>query len=134
MLSRTRRQRQADGVIAYLRVEKQPLLPYQILKRLCAKELVTPTTVCRAITRFAAADRVHRIEPRSAWTASSGPCYAETPVFEICDECGTVTELHDVSFAQEIDAFCDRTDVAADRSVIELRSRCGDCRAGAPTA
>ena len=134
MAGRSERRTHADRVLEHLRRQSKPLSAYQILEDLRSDGVTAATTVYRALDQLLAAGRVHRIESLNAWTACCAPRHAETPVFEICTDCGAVTEHLDARLAYDVAQLSDRTGFSPDRSVIEIRGRCGDCRSNASTS
>lgn len=134
MAGRSARRTHADRVLEHLRHQTKPQSAYEILEDMRAQGITAATTVYRALDKLLAAGRVHRIESLNAWTTCCEPHHSETPVFEICDGCGAVTEHMDAHLARDIAALSERTGFVPDRSVIEIHGRCGACHAGAPTA
>lgn len=122
----------ADRVLGYMKRQNRPLSAYEILEDLRDEGVTAATTVYRALAKLHAAGRVHRIESLNAWTACCEPHHAETPVFEICDDCGNVKEHVDAHLAGNIAALSARSGFAPDRSVIEIHGRCSDCDAAVP--
>lgn len=127
------RRTHADRVFDVLQAQGQPLSAYQILEALRPDGVNAATTVYRALDQLHGAGRVHRIESLNAWTVCCAPRHAEPPVFEICTDCGAVTERLDNRLARDVAALSDRTGFAPDTSVIEIRGRCTRCRGGAAT-
>ena len=128
MKGRSRRQTHAERVLAHLRHRQRPLSAYQILDGLRGDGVAAVTTVYRALSKLLVAGQVHRIESLNAWTLCRDPSHAATPVFEICRDCGAVTEHLDPHLSCDIAKLSDRTGFAPERSVIEIHGRCGDCR------
>lgn len=122
----------ADRVLECLRRQGRPLSAYEILEALREDSVNAATTVYRALDKLLEAGHVHRIESLNAWTACREPHHSETPVFEICDGCGNVTEHVTSNLARDIAALSTDSGFAPDRSVIEIHGRCSDCGATAP--
>ena len=122
----------AERVLQHMRRQERPVSAYQILDGLRSDGITAATTIYRALEQLRAAGRIHRIESLNAWTVCCDPSHATTPIFEICSECGAVTEHIDTHLCREITRFSDRTGFAANRSVIEIHGRCGNCRVTAP--
>ncbi len=133
MARRSGRRTHADRVLEHLRRQTRPLSAYQILEDLRDDGVTAATTVYRALDQLLAARRVHRIESLNAWTACCDPSHTETPVFEICEDCGAVTEHVHTSLTKDIAALSSHSGFEPSHSVIEIRGRCGACRADAPT-
>ncbi len=134
MTKKSSRRTHAERVFDYMKRQDRPLSAYGILEGLRDDGVTAATTVYRALDRLLAAGRIHRIESLNAWTACRGPRHAETPVFEICDDCGNVTEHVDSDFAQGIAALTARSGFAPAHSVIEIHGRCSECDTGGPTS
>lgn len=133
MTGRSGRRTHAERVLAHLRLKERPQSAYQILEDLRHEGVTAATTVYRALTQLQEAGSVHRIESLNAWTVCADPSHAAAPVFEICTDCGAVTEHHDVSVACDIAKLSDRSGFTPERSVLEIHGRCGDCRPDAMT-
>ena len=117
----------ADRVFKYLQSQDRPVSAYDILEGLRGDGVTASTTVYRALEKLLHAGKVHRIESLNAWTVCCGRHEGKTPVFAICNECGTVTEHVDDDFADSIAGLSKRTGFAPNHSVLELHGRCSDC-------
>ena len=133
MADSPKRKTHAERVFDHLRRRTKPLSAYQILEDLRSEGLTAATTVYRALDQLVASRRVHKFESLNAFTACCGPSHAETPVFEICEHCGTVTEHVDTDLTKSIASLSSHSGFQPEHSVIEIRGRCGTCRADAPT-
>ncbi len=133
MEKRSKRITHADRVFRYLQSQDHPVSAYDILEGLRDDGVTASTTVYRALEKLLDAGKVHRIESLNAWTVRYGGRDGKTPVFAICDDCGTVTEHVDVGFADSIAGLSKRTGFAPNRSVLELHGRCGDCSTSVPS-
>ena len=134
MPARSARIAHADRVLEFMKCQHRPISAYEILEALRDQGITAATTVYRALDKLQAAGRIHRIESLNAWTACCGPRHAETPVFEICDDCGIVAEHVDDDVARGIAALTTRSGFAPERSVIEIHGRCSDCHEDGPTS
>lgn len=117
----------ADRVFNYLQTQDRPVSAYEILEGLRKDGVSASTTVYRALEKLLEAEKVHRLESLNAWTVCCGAHEGKTPVFAICDDCGTVTEHVDADFADSIASLSKRTGFAPNHSVLELHGRCSDC-------
>ena len=133
MAGNPRRKTHAERVLEYLRRQTKPLSAYQILDDLRSDGVTAATTVYRALDQLIASGRVHRIESLNAFTACRDPSHTEPPVFEICEDCGAVTEHVDTRLTKNIAALSSHSGFKPEHSVIEIRGCCSDCRAGTPT-
>ena len=132
MAGSSKRRAHAERVLDTLLRQNKPMSAYQILENLRGDGIAAATTVYRALNQLLAAGRVHRIESLNAWTACCEPTHASTPVFEICESCGTVIEHVDKQLADDIAALVKPSGFTPERSVIEIRGRCGECPAKTP--
>lgn len=133
MEKRSKRITHADRVLKYLQAQDLPVSAYDILDGLRHDGVTASTTVYRALEKLLNAGKVHRIESLNAWTVCCGGHDGKTPVFAICDDCGSVTEHVDDDFADSIASLSKRTGFAPDHSVLELHGRCRDCSTSAPS-
>jgi Fur family transcriptional regulator, zinc uptake regulator len=120
----------ADRVLRYLNSCYRPVSAYDILEALRSDGVSASTTVYRALEKLLEAGKVHRIESLNAWTVCCGGHDGKTPVFAICDDCGTVTEHIDNDFAHSIASLSARTGFAPNHFVLEIHGRCSDCDTG----
>ena len=121
----------ADRVFDHLKSCDRPVSAYDILEGLRQDGVSASTTVYRALEKLLEAGKVHRIESLNAWTVCCRSHGGETPVFAICDDCGTVTEHIDADFANSIASLSSRTGFAPNHSVLEIHGRCNECDTGA---
>jgi len=133
MADKQKRKTHAERVYEHLRPQPKPLSAYQILEDLRSEGVTAATTVYRALDQLVASGRVHRIESLNAFAVCSNPNHHEAPVFEICGDCGAVTEHVDMDLTENIAALSSHSGFKAEHSVIEIRGRCGTCQAEAPT-
>ena len=116
-----------DRVLRYLQQQDRPLSAYDIMEGLRPDGVTASTTVYRALEKLLNAGRVHRIESLNAWMVCCGGHDHQTPVFAICDDCGTVTEHIDTDFSRPIASLSETTGFEPNHSVLEIHGRCGDC-------
>ncbi|MEL6508575.1 MAG: Fur family transcriptional regulator [Pseudomonadota bacterium] len=133
MEKRSKRVTHADRVFDYLQSQDRPMSAYDILEGLRDDGVTASTTVYRALEKLTEVGKVHRIESLNAWTVCCGGHDGKTPVFAICDDCGTVTEHVDDDFADSIAGLSQRTGFAPNHSVLELHGRCSDCSTSVPS-
>ncbi len=114
----------AGRLLEFLRRQGRPLSAYEILEALRENGVTAATTVYRALAKLLETCHVLRIESLNAWTACREPYHSETPVIEIRDGCGNVTEHVASYLARTIAALSTDTGFAPDRLVIEIYGRC----------
>ena len=70
---------------------------------------------------------IHKIESLNTWTLCCGSHKNNMPIFEICKNCGNVTEHLDANFTNTIRNLSERSGFSPDNSVFEIHGQCGDC-------
>ena len=114
-------------VLKVLSNASQPLGAYAILDKLRRHGFKAPLTVYRALEQLAGQGLVHKIESLNSWTTCCGEHQANPPVFEICNDCGNVTEQFDRELIKNLNSMSQRSGFIPDRSIIEIHGRCDDC-------
>ena len=114
-------------VLKVLTNASQPLGAYAILDKLRSHGFKAPLTVYRALERLAGQGLVHKLESLDSWTTCCGEHQANPPVFEICNDCGNVTEQFDRELVKNLSSMSERSGFIPDRSIIEIHGRCDDC-------
>ena len=114
-------------VFRYLKNKGSPLTAYELLSSLRSKGLVAPTTIYRALEKLLEAGSIHKIESLNAWTVCCEKHEKRTAIFEICDDCGSVTEHLDSSFTQSIKKLSKRTGFSPSKPILEIHGQCSDC-------
>ena len=114
-------------VLKILTKASQPLGAYAILDKLRSHGFNAPLTVYRALEQLAGQGLVHKIESLNSWTTCCGDHHANSPVFEICNDCGVVTEQFDGELVKSLNSMSERSGFIPDRSIIEIHGRCDDC-------
>jgi len=105
----------------------QPLGAYALLDELRDHGFKAPPQVYRALDQLIGLGLVHRLESLNAWTICCGNHHKDTPVFAICDDCGTVTEHFDTQLSLGISSLSKRNGFVPDRSIIEIHGQCDKC-------
>ena len=105
----------------------QPLGAYAILAELRSYGFKAPLTVYRALDQLAGMGLVHKLESLNSWTSCCGDHHANSPVFEICNDCGNVTEHFDKELLKNLSNVSERSGFIPDHSIIEIHGRCDDC-------
>ena len=114
-------------VLNVLTKASQPLGAYAILAELRSYGFKAPLTVYRALDQLAGMGLVHKLESLNSWTSCCGDHHASPPVFEICNDCGNVTEHFDQELLKNLISVSERSGFIPDRSIIEIHGRCDDC-------
>ena len=114
-------------VLNVLTKASQPLGAYAILAKLRSYGFKAPLTVYRALDQLAGMGLVHKLESLNSWTSCCGDHHANPPVFEICNDCGNVTEHFDKELLKNLDNMSERSGFIPNRSIIEIHGQCDDC-------
>lgn len=114
-------------VLGALSAASQPLGAYALLEELRDQGFKAPLQVYRALDQLIEQRLVHRLESLNAWTVCCGNHHKDTPVFAICDDCGSVTEYFDKKLSSGITFLSQRSGFMPDRSIIEIHGQCDKC-------
>ncbi len=107
-----------------------PLSAYDILDRLREAGLRAPLQVYRALDKLIEQGLAHRLESLNAFVccADSGCHRTNTAAFAICSDCGRVDEFADAEVTGRLAQWAGKTGFGLERTTIELRGRCAECR------
>jgi len=114
-------------VMDSLKQARQPLGAYSLLDKLREKGLKAPLQVYRTLDQLEKMGLVHRIETLNAWTLCCEEKHECTPIFAICDDCGTVTEHLDKTLFDNIVALPVSGGFMPNRTVVEIHGKCENC-------
>lgn len=114
-------------VLTVLTKTSEPLGAYTILKELRRHGFKAPLTVYRALDQLAAKGLVHKLESLNSWTTCCGEHDTNPPIFEICNDCGNVTEHVDKELIKNLYNMSMRNGFTPNRSIIEIHGRCDEC-------
>ncbi|MCG8361567.1 MAG: transcriptional repressor [Kiloniellales bacterium] len=110
-----------------------PVGAYQLLRELSReREKAAPPTVYRALDFLMAQGLIHRIESLNAFVGCIDPRAPHVGQFLICDDCGSAAELHDLRIDRAISRASAEADFTVERSTVEVRGLCPDCRHDQP--
>jgi Fur family zinc uptake transcriptional regulator len=90
---------------------------------------VAANSVYRILDLFVGANLARRVESANAYVANDHPDCLHDCIFLICDTCGQATHLDDDRLTGGVRAAAKAAGFKADRPVIEVRGKCGDCEA-----
>jgi Fur family zinc uptake transcriptional regulator len=116
-------------VLKALRKAKQPVGAYELLDQLREHGLKAPLQIYRTLDQLIELKIVHRLESLNAWTLCCDAEHDSTPVFAICNDCGSVNEYFDENLNSNIAKISKKSGFVADRSIIEIHGRCDQCEA-----
>lgn len=105
----------------------RPLGAYSLLEALRDYGFKAPPQIYRALEHLIELKAVHRLESLNAWTACCSSRHEDTPIFEICDDCGSVAEYVDANLVRSIIALSHRNHFAPKHSIIEIHGCCKSC-------
>ncbi|GAA4338342.1 Fur family transcriptional regulator [Pigmentiphaga soli] len=106
-----------------------PVSAYTLLERLRGQGFRAPLQVYRALDKLIEYGMAHRIESMNAFVACAHPDHAHTcAVFAICDHCGRTEEFFDGAVGRRLGGWARDHAFKLDRTSIELRGTCSDCR------
>lgn len=127
--------RNQDLVLRTLNGADAPLSAYDILDRLRDEGLRAPLQVYRALDKLIEQGLAHRLESLNAFVCCAGTaCHQPASGlagFAICTECGRVDEFAAPAAVEAFEDWAADSGFATERTTIELRGRCRECRARA---
>lgn len=88
---------------------------------------VAANSVYRILDLFVQTNLAMRVESANAYVANQHPGCLHDCIFLICDACGQATHIDDDSLSGGVRKAAQKAGFAAERPVIEVRGRCGDC-------
>ncbi|WP_233805657.1 Fur family transcriptional regulator [Paraburkholderia sp. HP33-1] len=88
-----------------------------------------PPTVYRALDFLLSAGLVHRIESINAFTVCHDLTQCQHGILVVCQECGSVTELHQPKLRQALVAQIEDAGYRLASDEIELKGLCSACQA-----
>ena len=107
----------------------QPASAYDIADKVSALQgrRVAANSVYRILDLFVTANLARRVESANAYVANDHPDCLHDCIFLICDACGQTTHIDDDTLSGGVRAAAAKAGFAAERPVIEVRGRCGEC-------
>jgi Fur family zinc uptake transcriptional regulator len=93
-----------------------------------------PPTVYRALDFLLSAGLVHRIESINAFTVCHDLTQCQHGILVVCQQCGSVTELHQPKLRQALVAQIEDAGYRLASDEIELKGLCAACQAAEKTA
>ncbi|WP_277979280.1 Fur family transcriptional regulator [Sphingomonas phyllosphaerae] len=120
-----------ESVYAALSGFSKPASAYDIAEEVSRTQgrRIAANSVYRILDLFVAANLAQRVESANAYVANAHPGCRHDCIFLVCDGCGVTTHLDDDSLTRGLRDAAAAAGFAAERPVIELRGRCGDCAA-----
>ncbi len=117
------------AVFAALSSFDKPASAYDIAEKVSQSEgrRVAANSVYRILDLFVGANLARRVESANAYVANDHPDCLHDCIFLICDSCGATRHLDDDSLSSGVRAAAKSAGFKAERPVIEVRGRCGEC-------
>jgi Fur family transcriptional regulator, zinc uptake regulator len=107
----------------------RPASAYDIAEKVSQNEgrRVAANSVYRILDLFVGANLARRVESANAYVANDHPDCLHDCIFLICDNCGQAKHIDDDRITGGVRAAAEAAGFTADRHVIEVRGRCGEC-------
>jgi len=107
----------------------KPASAYDIAEKVSSDQgrRVAANSVYRILDLFVGANLARRVESANAYVANDHPDCLHDCIFLICDNCGQAKHLDDDRLTGGVRAAAKAAGFKADRPVIEVRGRCGEC-------
>jgi Fur family zinc uptake transcriptional regulator len=120
-----------SAVFGALASFERPASAYDIAEKVSQNEgrRVAANSVYRILDLFVGANLARRVESANAYVANDHPDCLHDCIFLICDNCGQAKHIDDDRITGGVRAAAEAAGFTADRPVIEVRGRCGDCDA-----
>lgn len=123
------------SVFAALSGFDKPASAYDIADAVSRAEgrRIAANSIYRILDLFVSANLALRVESANAYVANAHPGCRHDCIFLVCDRCGGTTHLDDDSLTGGLRAVASAAGFVAERPVVEVRGRCGDCAAAEQT-
>jgi len=107
-----------------------PLSAYGILDKVRGEGIRAPLQIYRALDKLVEMGLAHRLESLNAFVACAHAHdhHEGLAAFAICESCGRVDEFADDVVEERLDGWSRSTGFATERTTIEIRGHCRDCR------
>ena len=108
---------------------EKPASAYDIAEKVSQVQgrRVAANSVYRILDLFVCANLARRVESANAYVANDHPGCLHDCIFLICDTCGQATHIDNDDLSGGVRAAAEKAGFAAERPVIEVRGRCGEC-------
>ncbi len=101
---------------------------YELLERLQKLDpSAKPPTVYRALAFLQENGLVHRVDSSNAFLACHHPGDSHTVQLLICDDCGTVQELHSEQLHRDLQQQAQQAGFSIRQEIIEAHGSCKGC-------
>lgn len=118
-----------ESVFNALAAFDRPASAYDIAEQVSKTQgrRVAANSVYRILDLFVQTNLAMRVESANAYVANQHPGCLHDCIFLICDTCGQATHIDDDALSGGVRKAAQKAGFAAERPVIEVRGRCGDC-------
>lgn len=108
----------------------QPASAYDIAEAVSGIQgrRIAANSIYRILDLFVSSNLARRVESSNAYLVNAHPHCQHDCIFLVCDQCGRATHIDDDKLTQALRAASKEHGFTADRPVIEVRGRCGECR------
>ncbi len=106
-----------------------PIKAYDLLDQLKTEQpKAAPPTVYRALEFLLENHFIHRLETLNAFVSCFHPHDQHQGQFLICEQCESVTEIHDHGIEKLLATSASDHDFKPERQVLEIYGKCRNCR------
>jgi Fur family zinc uptake transcriptional regulator len=112
-----------------------PLSAYELLDRLRDEGLRAPPQIYRALKRLTDDGLVHKLESANTYIACAHAtccggerCRSSHTVFFLCEQCGSVQEVHADAVMADVDSKAKELGFVARSSSLEVHGLCATCQ------
>ena len=107
----------------------KPASAYDIAEKVSQNEgrRVAANSVYRILDLFVGANLARRVESANAYIANDHPACLHDCIFLICDNCGSARHIDNDRLTSGVRDAAKAAGFTAQRPVIEVRGRCGEC-------
>jgi Fur family transcriptional regulator, zinc uptake regulator len=108
---------------------ERPASAYDIAEAVSKRQgrRVAANSVYRILDLFVGTNLARRVESANAYVANPHPDCLHDCVFLICDSCGQAMHIDDDSLSSGVRKAAASAGFSAQRPVIEVRGKCGEC-------
>lgn len=118
-----------ESVFDALAAFERPASAYDIAEAVSKAQgrRVAANSVYRILDLFVTTNLAMRVESVNAYVANQHPGCLHDCIFLICDHCGQAVHIDDDTLSGGVRKAAEKAGFEAERPVIEVRGRCGDC-------
>jgi len=119
-----------EAVLRLIYQSDKPIGAYTILDNLHPNQTrrPAPPTVYRALEFLLEQGLIHRLVSLNAYIACEAPEHVHTAQFLICEKCGCVQEIKNLTLLEDIERQADYLGFKVHDHIIELKGYCKSCQ------